>query len=60
MNMLNENERFHATREGYAHLSDIEWDAVTRMGNTIGEAAVSAMLESLNRDEQHAAIAKFF
>uniref|UniRef100_A0AAV1U001 CCHC-type domain-containing protein n=1 Tax=Peronospora matthiolae TaxID=2874970 RepID=A0AAV1U001_9STRA len=61
MNMLDDedDQSFHATRDGYSHLSDVEWDAVERMGSTMGIHAVSVMLEALNRDAQHAIIAKF-
>uniref|UniRef100_A0AAV1UEA6 Uncharacterized protein n=1 Tax=Peronospora matthiolae TaxID=2874970 RepID=A0AAV1UEA6_9STRA len=61
MNMLDDedDQSFHATRDGYSHLSDVEWDAVERMGPTMGIHAVSVMLEALNRDAQHATIAKF-
>ncbi|CAI5743549.1 unnamed protein product [Hyaloperonospora brassicae] len=59
MNMLDEEETFHATRKGFTHLSEIEWGAVERMSSTVGELVASAMLESLDRDQQHAAIAKF-
>uniref|UniRef100_A0AAV1UZF0 CCHC-type domain-containing protein n=1 Tax=Peronospora matthiolae TaxID=2874970 RepID=A0AAV1UZF0_9STRA len=61
MNMLDDedDQSFHATRDGYSHLSDVEWDAVERMGLTMGIHAVSVMLEALNRDAQHATIAKF-
>uniref|UniRef100_A0AAV1VNL7 Retrotransposon gag domain-containing protein n=1 Tax=Peronospora matthiolae TaxID=2874970 RepID=A0AAV1VNL7_9STRA len=61
MNMLDDDDdqSFHATRDGYSHLSDVEWDAVERMGSTMGTHAVSVMLEALNRDAQHATIAKF-
>uniref|UniRef100_A0AAV1V2N0 Uncharacterized protein n=1 Tax=Peronospora matthiolae TaxID=2874970 RepID=A0AAV1V2N0_9STRA len=61
MNMLDDedDQSFHATREGYSHLSDVEWDAVERMGSTMGIHDVSVMLEALNRDAQHATIAKF-
>uniref|UniRef100_A0AAV1TRH0 Retrotransposon gag domain-containing protein n=1 Tax=Peronospora matthiolae TaxID=2874970 RepID=A0AAV1TRH0_9STRA len=61
MNMLDDeyDQSFHATRDGYSHLSDVEWDAVERMGSTMGIHAVSVMLEALNRDAQHATIAKF-
>ena len=55
MNMLDEEESLHAKREDFNHLSNIEWNAVERMSSTVGETAVSAMLESLDRDEQHAA-----
>ena len=56
---MDEEEGLHATREDYTHLSDIEWSAVERMGSTVGETTTSAMLDSLNRDHQHAAIAGF-
>ena len=60
MNMLDDDsDGFHATREDYDHLSDIEWAAVGRMSSTVGEHAVSAMLSSLDRDAQHATVAKF-
>ena len=59
MNMLNEEDSFHATHEGFSDLSDIEWSAVERMSSTVGETAFSAMLESLDRDQQHAAISRF-
>uniref|UniRef100_A0AAV1VC85 Uncharacterized protein n=1 Tax=Peronospora matthiolae TaxID=2874970 RepID=A0AAV1VC85_9STRA len=61
MNMLDDedDQSFHATRDGYSHLSDVEWDAVERMGSTMDIHAVSVMLEALNRDAQHATIAKF-
>ena len=51
MNMLDEEETFHATREVvFNHLGDIEWSAVERMSSTVGETAIGAMLESLDRD----------
>uniref|UniRef100_A0AAV1UV63 Uncharacterized protein n=1 Tax=Peronospora matthiolae TaxID=2874970 RepID=A0AAV1UV63_9STRA len=60
MNMLDvEDDRFHVTREGYSHLSDSEWEVVGRMSVLMGEIAISGMLESLSRDQQHAAINKF-
>uniref|UniRef100_A0AAV1UST9 Uncharacterized protein n=1 Tax=Peronospora matthiolae TaxID=2874970 RepID=A0AAV1UST9_9STRA len=61
MNILDDEDyhSFCATRDGYSHLSDVEWDAVERMGSTMGIHAVSVMLEALNRDAQHATIAKF-
>uniref|UniRef100_A0AAV1V091 Uncharacterized protein n=1 Tax=Peronospora matthiolae TaxID=2874970 RepID=A0AAV1V091_9STRA len=61
MNMLDDedDQSFHATRDGYSHLSDVEWDVVERMGSTMGIHAVSVMLEALNRDAQHTTIAKF-
>ena len=59
MNMMDEEERFHSTREGFNHLSDLEWDAVGRIISTLGGTVSSAMLESLDKDQQHAAIANF-
>uniref|UniRef100_A0AAV1TQI8 Uncharacterized protein n=1 Tax=Peronospora matthiolae TaxID=2874970 RepID=A0AAV1TQI8_9STRA len=61
MNMLDDedDQSFHAKRDGYSKLSDVEWDAVERMGSTMGIHTVSVMLEALNRDARHAAIAKF-
>uniref|UniRef100_A0AAV1TM60 Uncharacterized protein n=1 Tax=Peronospora matthiolae TaxID=2874970 RepID=A0AAV1TM60_9STRA len=61
MNTLDDedDQSFRATRDGYFHLSDVEWDAVERMGSTMGIHAVSVMLGALNRDAQHATIAKF-
>ena len=57
--MLDEEEIFHATRVGFNRSSDIEWSAVGRMSSNVGETAISAILESLDRDQQHAAIARF-
>uniref|UniRef100_A0AAV1V5Q3 Uncharacterized protein n=1 Tax=Peronospora matthiolae TaxID=2874970 RepID=A0AAV1V5Q3_9STRA len=54
-----EDDSFHVTREGYSHLSDSEWEAVGRMSVLMGEPAISGMLESQSRDQQHAAIIKF-
>ena len=59
MNMLDEEKIFHGKREGFIHLSDIEWSAVERMSSTVGQTAISAMLESLERDQQHADIARW-
>uniref|UniRef100_A0AAV1VJ98 Uncharacterized protein n=1 Tax=Peronospora matthiolae TaxID=2874970 RepID=A0AAV1VJ98_9STRA len=60
MNMLEvEDDSFHVTREGYSHLSDSEWEVVGRMSVLMGELAISGMLESLSRDQQHAAINTF-
>ena len=59
MNMLDEENSFHATREGFSHLSDIEWSAAERMSSTVGETAIRAILESLDRYQQHAAISRF-
>ena len=54
-----DDERRHVVREDFCHLSDLEWQAVQRMADTIGDPAVGAMLLSLSGDEQHATIAKF-
>uniref|UniRef100_A0AAV1VMA5 Uncharacterized protein n=1 Tax=Peronospora matthiolae TaxID=2874970 RepID=A0AAV1VMA5_9STRA len=60
MNMLDvEDDSFHVTLEGYSHPSDSEWEVVGRMSVLMGEPAISGMLESLSRDQQHAAINKF-
>ena len=56
---MEEDDTFHFTRESYPHLSDSEWEVVGRMSSLMEEPAVSGMLESLNRDQQHAAINKF-
>uniref|UniRef100_A0AAV1V7K8 Uncharacterized protein n=1 Tax=Peronospora matthiolae TaxID=2874970 RepID=A0AAV1V7K8_9STRA len=54
-----EDDSFRVTREGYSHLSDSKWEAVGRMSVLTGDHAISGILESLNRDQQHAAINKF-
>uniref|UniRef100_A0AAV1UB74 Uncharacterized protein n=1 Tax=Peronospora matthiolae TaxID=2874970 RepID=A0AAV1UB74_9STRA len=60
MNMLDvEDDSFHVTREGYSRLSDSGWKVVGRMCVLMSEPAISGMLESLRRDQQHAAINKF-
>uniref|UniRef100_A0AAV1TM70 Retrotransposon gag domain-containing protein n=1 Tax=Peronospora matthiolae TaxID=2874970 RepID=A0AAV1TM70_9STRA len=60
MNMIDvEDDRFHVTREGYSHLKDSEWVVGGRMSVLKGEPAISGMLESLNKDQHHAAINKF-
>ena len=60
MNMLgDEAEDFHPTHGSYSHLSQIEWDAVERLGSTIGQEAIGAMLAALRLVEQHDTIAKF-
>jgi hypothetical protein len=48
-----------AMRDGFLHLSDLEWQAIERMAASIGEAAIGAMLLSLSRDEQHEIITQF-
>uniref|UniRef100_A0AAV1U9V6 Uncharacterized protein n=1 Tax=Peronospora matthiolae TaxID=2874970 RepID=A0AAV1U9V6_9STRA len=60
MKMLEkEDDSFHVTRVGYFHLSDSELEVFGRMSLLMGEPAISSMLESLSRDQQHAAINKF-
>uniref|UniRef100_A0AAV1TX02 Uncharacterized protein n=1 Tax=Peronospora matthiolae TaxID=2874970 RepID=A0AAV1TX02_9STRA len=60
MNMLDvEDDSFHVTREGYSHLSASKREIVDRMSALMGEPAISGMLESLSRYQQHAAINKF-
>uniref|UniRef100_A0AAV1TN74 Retrotransposon gag domain-containing protein n=1 Tax=Peronospora matthiolae TaxID=2874970 RepID=A0AAV1TN74_9STRA len=60
MNILDvEDDSFHVTREGYFRLIDSEWEIVGRMSVLTGKPAISGMLESINRDQQHAAINKF-
>uniref|UniRef100_A0AAV1VLE0 Uncharacterized protein n=1 Tax=Peronospora matthiolae TaxID=2874970 RepID=A0AAV1VLE0_9STRA len=60
MNMLVvEDDKFQVTREGYIHLSDLEWDIVGRLSVLMSKPATSGTLESLSRDQQHAAINKF-
>ena len=49
MNILDEEESFYATREGFTLLCDIEWTAIERMSSNVGEIAISAMFRSLNR-----------
>ena len=51
--------RVHATREDYSHLTNLEWLAVGRMAESIGDSAVGAMLYFLGEGEQHSTIAKF-
>ena len=46
-------------REEFAHLSDLEWDALGRMADAIGGPAVAALLHSLSSDEQHSSVAQF-
>uniref|UniRef100_A0AAV1TTF9 Uncharacterized protein n=1 Tax=Peronospora matthiolae TaxID=2874970 RepID=A0AAV1TTF9_9STRA len=54
-----QDDIFHVTREGYSHLSDSEWEIFGCMSVVVGKPAISGMLESLNKDHQHAAINKF-
>ena len=57
--MMDEGESFHVTREDFAHLRDLKCAAVGRMSSTMGDIGFFAMLKSLDRDQQHAAIARF-
>uniref|UniRef100_A0AAV1UQJ4 Uncharacterized protein n=1 Tax=Peronospora matthiolae TaxID=2874970 RepID=A0AAV1UQJ4_9STRA len=60
MKMLDvEDDSFHVKSESYSHLSDSEWDVVGAMSVPMGEPAISGMLASLSRDQQHAAVNKF-
>ena len=59
MDLADDDERHHVTRDVFLHLSDLEWSAVQRKAETIGNPAVGAMLLSLRRDEQLATIDKF-
>ena len=59
MDLADDDERHHATRDDFLHLSDLEWNVIQRMAETIDHPAVGAMLLSLSRYEQHATIAKF-
>uniref|UniRef100_A0AAV1TDH9 Retrotransposon gag domain-containing protein n=1 Tax=Peronospora matthiolae TaxID=2874970 RepID=A0AAV1TDH9_9STRA len=59
MNMDVEDDSFHVIREGYSYLSISEWEVLGRMSVLMGEPAISGMLESLSRDQHHAAIEKF-
>ena len=43
----------------FRHLSGLEWNAVQRMAETIGDPAVGAMLLSFRPEEQQATIPKF-
>ncbi|KAL3673107.1 hypothetical protein V7S43_002402 [Phytophthora oleae] len=42
-----------ATRTDCPHLSDPEWEALQRLSQVIGEAAVATMLRTLLPTEQH-------
>uniref|UniRef100_A0AAV1T593 Uncharacterized protein n=1 Tax=Peronospora matthiolae TaxID=2874970 RepID=A0AAV1T593_9STRA len=53
-----EDDRFHVTCEGNSHLSDSKWETFGRMSVLMGKPAIRGMLESLSRDQQHAAINK--
>ena len=56
---MDEGESFHVTRERFAHLSDLKRAAVGRMSSTVGDINVTAMLDSLDRHQHHASIARF-
>ena len=57
--MLDEEQTFYATREGFNHSSDIEWSKVERINITVGETAICAMLEAFARDQQQASKVRF-
>uniref|UniRef100_A0AAV1US61 Retrotransposon gag domain-containing protein n=1 Tax=Peronospora matthiolae TaxID=2874970 RepID=A0AAV1US61_9STRA len=60
MNMLGvEEDSLYVTHEGYSHLNPSEWEEVGRMSVLMGEPAISGVLDSLSRDQQHDAINKF-
>ena len=52
-----ENLSRHAWRHN--RLSDFEWSAVERISSIVGKIAIGALLKFLDRDQQHAAIARF-
>ena len=41
------------------YLNDLEWRAIERMSSVVGGSTVGAMLYTLDRDEQHAAVTEF-
>ena len=47
-----------ASHDDLPHLSDLEWRAIGRVAETVGDTAVESMLCSLNGNDQHATIAK--
>ena len=51
-------ERHYATRNDFCHMSHLEWQAMQRIGEAVGDVAVDSMLLSLSKDEKHATIAK--
>ena len=59
MSMLVEDKSFHSTHEGINHLSDMGRSTIELMSSTVSETAISALLESLDRGQQYAAIASF-
>uniref|UniRef100_A0AAV1T8P7 CCHC-type domain-containing protein n=1 Tax=Peronospora matthiolae TaxID=2874970 RepID=A0AAV1T8P7_9STRA len=60
MNMLDvEDDSFQVTREGCSYLSDSEWEVVGRTSVLMGVPAISGVLQSRSKDQQHAAINKF-
>ena len=44
MDLADDDERHHATRDDFLHLSDLEWSAVQRMAESIGNPAVGAKI----------------
>ena len=59
MQDVSDEGRHHARRDDFCHLSELEWQAVQQMAETVGDTVVGAMLLSLGKDEQHATIVKF-
>ena len=60
MNMLDDDgDNLHTTSESYYCLSDIEWSDVKRLGSTVDEHVVCAIMSALNRYEQHTTVFKF-
>ncbi|KAF1333659.1 Membrane protein, partial [Globisporangium splendens] len=47
------------TREDCPHLSAIEWDALGRMAEVVGESVVASMLRTLSPEEHRAAALRF-
>ncbi|KAF1314305.1 Membrane protein, partial [Globisporangium splendens] len=47
------------TREDCPHLSAIEWDALGRMAEVVGESVVASMLRTLSLEEHRAAALRF-
>ncbi|KAF1316233.1 reverse transcriptase, partial [Globisporangium splendens] len=47
------------TREDCPHLSAIEWDALERMAEVVGESVIASMLRTLSPEEHRAAALRF-
>ena len=56
MNVVDEDS-LHAMREGFSHLSYVEWGGVESMSSIIRGLSFSSMLFAISTDQQHAAIA---